>query len=43
MMETFMSAGCTTNAITDRLTPFEEFNDFIGLPDVVARAKRFGA
>jgi methylisocitrate lyase len=42
MMEAFMSAGCTTNAIADRLTPFEEFNDFIGLPDVVARAKRFG-
>ncbi len=43
MMETFMSAGCTTNAIADRLTPFEEFNDFIGLRDVAARAKRFGA
>ena len=43
MMETFMKAGCTTNAIADRLTPFEEFNDFIGLPDVAARAKRFGA
>jgi 2-methylisocitrate lyase-like PEP mutase family enzyme len=43
MMETFMSAGCSTNAIADRLTPFEEFNDFIGLPDVAARAKRFGA
>jgi 2-methylisocitrate lyase-like PEP mutase family enzyme len=43
MMETFMSAGCTTNAIADRLTPFEEFNEFIGLPDVAARAKRFGA
>jgi methylisocitrate lyase len=43
MMETFMSAGCTTNAIANRLTPFEEFNDFIGLPDVAARAKRFGA
>jgi 2-methylisocitrate lyase-like PEP mutase family enzyme len=43
MMETFMSSGCTTNAIADRLTPFEEFNDFIGLPDVAARAKRFGA
>jgi len=43
MMETFMSAGCTTNAIADRLTPFEEFNDFIGLPQVAARAKRFGA
>jgi 2-methylisocitrate lyase-like PEP mutase family enzyme len=43
MMEAFMSAGCTTNAIADRLTPFEEFNDFIGLHDVAARAKRFGA
>ena len=43
MMETFMSSGCTTNAIADRLTPFEEFNDFIGLPEAAARAKRFGA
>ena len=31
MMETFMREGCTTNAIADRLTPFDEFNDFIGL------------
>jgi methylisocitrate lyase len=43
MMETFMREGCTTNAIVERLTPFEEFNDFIGLPEVAARAKRFGA
>jgi methylisocitrate lyase len=43
MMETFMRAGCTTDAIAARLTPFEEFNDFIGLPEAVARAKRFGA
>jgi 2-methylisocitrate lyase-like PEP mutase family enzyme len=43
MMETFMSAGCTTNAIADRLTPFEEFNEFIGLPEVAARAKSFGS
>jgi len=42
-METFMRAGCSTNAIADRLTPFEEFNDFIGLPEVAARAKRLGA
>lgn len=42
MMETFMSAGCTTDAIADRLTSFEEFNDFIGLPEMVARANRFG-
>ncbi len=34
MMETFMREGCSTNAIADRLTPFEEFNDFIGLRDV---------
>ena len=43
MMETFMSSGCTTNAIADQLTPFEEFNDFIGLPEMTERAKRFGA
>jgi len=42
-METFMREGCTTNAIADKLTPFEEFNDFIGLPNVAERAKRFGA
>ncbi len=42
MMEAFMEAGCATNAIADRLTPFEEFNDFIGLPETAARAKRFG-
>jgi methylisocitrate lyase len=41
MMEIFMREGCTTNAIADRLTPFDEFNDFIGLKDIVARAKRF--
>jgi methylisocitrate lyase len=43
MMETFMREGCTTNAIADRLTPFDEFNDFIGLRDFVAREKQFGA
>ena len=42
MMETFLREGCTTNAIADRLTPFEEFNDFIGLPETAERAKRFG-
>jgi methylisocitrate lyase len=40
-METFMRAGCSTDAIADRLTPFEEFNEFIGLPEMVAREKRF--
>ena len=42
MMETFMRAGCTTDAIADRLTPFDEFNDFIGLPRSSAREKRYG-
>ena len=42
-METFMREGCSTNAIADRLTPFDEFNDFIGLRDFVAREKQFGA
>jgi methylisocitrate lyase len=40
MMEIFMREG-STNAIADRLTPFDEFNRFVGLPEVVARAKRF--
>jgi methylisocitrate lyase len=43
MMEAFIRAGCSTNAIADRLTPFEEFNDFIGLPEMLAREKRFTA
>jgi methylisocitrate lyase len=43
MMETFMRGGCSTNAIADRLTPFDEFNDFIGLREFVAREKQFGA
>ena len=42
MMETFMREGCSTNAIADRLTPFDEFNRFIGLPDMVARHERYG-
>jgi methylisocitrate lyase len=41
-METFMRSGCTTNAIADRLTPFDEFNDFIGLREMAAREKQFG-
>lgn len=43
MMETFMREGCTTNAIADRLTPFDEFNRFIGLPEMVARHERYGS
>ena len=41
MMETFMRQGCTTNAIADRLTPFDEFNDFIGLNEIAAREQKF--
>lgn len=43
MMETFMREGCSTNAIADRLTPFDEFNEFVGLPAVVARQQRYVA
>jgi methylisocitrate lyase len=41
MMETFMREGCSTNAIADKLTPFAEFNDFIGLDEIVKRQKQF--
>jgi 2-methylisocitrate lyase-like PEP mutase family enzyme len=41
MMERFMAAGCSTNAVADLLTPFDEFNDFVGLPEMVARERRF--
>jgi 2-methylisocitrate lyase-like PEP mutase family enzyme len=42
MMEIFMREG-STNAIADRLTSFEDFNNFVGLPEVVAREKRFAS
>jgi 2-methylisocitrate lyase-like PEP mutase family enzyme len=40
MMEIFMREG-STNAIADRLTPFDEFNNFVGLPEVAAREAQF--
>jgi methylisocitrate lyase len=40
MMENFMREG-STNAIADRLTSFADFNDFVGLPDVVARSEKY--
>jgi methylisocitrate lyase len=43
MLETFLREGCTTNAIAERLTPFHEFNDFIGLNEIVARERQFGS
>jgi 2-methylisocitrate lyase-like PEP mutase family enzyme len=41
MMETFLREGCSTDAIADKLTTFAEFNDFIGLDEIVKRQKRF--
>jgi len=41
MMETFMREGCSTNAIADKLTPFAEFNEFIGLDEIVQRERQF--
>jgi 2-methylisocitrate lyase-like PEP mutase family enzyme len=41
MMQTFMREGGTTAAIADRLTPFKEFTDFVGLPKTVADSKRY--
>ena len=43
MMETFMREGCATNAIADRLTPFEEFNEFVGLDKVIAGESKYAA
>jgi 2-methylisocitrate lyase-like PEP mutase family enzyme len=42
-METFMRSGCTTDAIADRLTPFDEFNDFIGLAEYAKREKQLSS
>jgi 2-methylisocitrate lyase-like PEP mutase family enzyme len=42
MMEIFMREG-STNAIADRLTSFDEFNRFVGLPEVLERDKRFAS
>jgi 2-methylisocitrate lyase-like PEP mutase family enzyme len=40
MMERFMASGCQTNAVADLLTPFDEFNTFVGLPEMAARERR---
>lgn len=42
MMEIFMREG-STNAIADRLTSFTDFNNFVGLPDVIAREQRYAS
>lgn len=41
MMETFMRSGCDTRAIADLLTPFEEYNRFVGLDNAVAQERRY--
>jgi len=40
MMEAFYAAGCDTRAIAGRLTPFADYNTFVGLPEAVAREAR---
>lgn len=43
MMQTFMQQGCSTDAIAHQITPFEEYNQFVGLDAAVARERRFTA
>ena len=41
MMETFMREGCSTEAIADRLTSFEEFNSFVGLDRITQYESKY--
>ncbi len=41
MMERFMAEGCSTDAVADLLTPFDEFNEFVGMSEMVASERRF--
>jgi methylisocitrate lyase len=41
MMERFKEGGCATNAVADLLTPFEDFNNFVGLAEMVEDDRRF--
>ena len=43
MMEVFMANGCSTNAIADKITTFEEFNQFVGLDESVAIEQKFNS
>ena len=40
-MEAFYAAGCDTSAVAGRLTPFAEYNQFVGLREAMAREARF--
>ncbi|MBB5696249.1 isocitrate lyase/PEP mutase family protein [Muricoccus pecuniae] len=41
MMERFMAEGCSTEAVAEMLTPFDEFNAFVGLPEMAERDRRY--
>lgn len=43
MMERFMAADCSTSAVADMLTPFDEFNKFVGLQDMIELDRRFAS
>jgi 2-methylisocitrate lyase-like PEP mutase family enzyme len=43
MMEAFLRDGCSTDAIADRLTPFEDFNRFVGLERIIADEARYAS
>ncbi|CAG9179952.1 isocitrate lyase/PEP mutase family protein [Cupriavidus pampae] len=41
MMETFLRSGGDISAIAHMLTPFEEYNDFVGLHEAIAQEARY--
>jgi methylisocitrate lyase len=41
MMETFLRSGGDVSAIAHMLTPFEEYNDFVGLHEAIAQEARY--
>ncbi|WP_313902079.1 isocitrate lyase/PEP mutase family protein [Methylobacterium sp. E-046] len=43
MMERFMEEGCSTNAVADLMTPFDEFNEFVGMSDLIAQERRYAS
>lgn len=43
MMETFMREGCSTNAIADQITSFQDFNRFVGLEESMETERKFAA
>ncbi|MCJ2144736.1 isocitrate lyase/PEP mutase family protein [Methylobacterium sp. E-066] len=43
MMKRFMEEGCSTNAVADLMTPFDEFNEFVGMSDLIAQERRYAS